>query len=248
MPHPAFEQTDHRPWPLPKRRPVMAMRWLDLLFAHWPVASASLVPHLPAGLALDTFEGQAYLGVVPFRMSGVRPLGTPPLPGVSAFPELNVRTYVTAGGKPGVWFFSLDAGSRLAVRAARRFFHLPYFDADLACEEGGGWVGYRSRRTHRGAPAAEWGGRYRPAGEVFRARPGSLEHWLTERYCLYAAAGDGRLLRCEIQHPPWPLQPAQAVVGRDTLTASLGPERAAEPSHLLFARRLEVVAWWPEVL
>jgi uncharacterized protein len=121
-----FRHTDHRPWPLPEQRWAMAMRWYDLLFAHWPVKPDVLQPLVPGGLRLDTFDGWAWLGVVPFRMEGVRPRYVPERPFAFAFPELNVRTYVTAAGRSGVWFFSLDATSRLAVRAARWWYGLPY--------------------------------------------------------------------------------------------------------------------------
>jgi len=223
---------------------ILRMRWHDLLFAHWAVEPGVLRSHLPAGLELDTWEGKAWLGVVPFRMSGIGPRGLPLLPGVSAFPELNLRTYVIAGGKPGVWFFSLDAGSRLAVRVARLAFHLPYFDAEMGCiEDAEGWIGYRSRRTHRGVVGAEWVGRYRPVGESFRSVAGSLEWWLTERYCLYSADGSGRLYRGKIDHEPWRLQRAEARMDRCDMTRLLGMELPAEEPHLLFARELPVVAW-----
>jgi uncharacterized protein YqjF (DUF2071 family) len=127
-----LEQVAHRPWPLPPGGWVMAQIWHDLLFAHWPVPQAVLRPRIPAQLAVDTFDGQGWLGVVPFRMSGVRLRGTPRVPWLSAFPELNVRTYVVADGKPGVWFFSLDAGNAIAVAIARAWFHLPYFRARMS--------------------------------------------------------------------------------------------------------------------
>ncbi len=146
-----LEQLAHRPWPLPAGPWVMAQTWHDLLFAHWPVPIATLRPHIPTCLAIDTFEGQAWLAVVPFRMSGVRLRGTP-APWLSAFPELNVRTYVAADGKPGVWFFSLDAGNPLAVAIARAWFHLPYFRARMSCEERNDWIEYKSERTHRHHP------------------------------------------------------------------------------------------------
>ena len=122
---------EHRPWPVPARRWDMTMTWHSLAFLHWPVAAESLQASIPEPLVLDTFAGQAWLGVVPFGMSNVRPRWAPPLPGVSRFPEINVRTYVTHDGKPGVWFYSLDATNWLAVRGARALFHLPYYDARI---------------------------------------------------------------------------------------------------------------------
>lgn len=219
------------------------MVWEDLLFAHWPVAAEVLRPLLPAGLELDLYNGEAWLGVVPFRMCETRLRGLPPLPGTATFPELNVRTYVTAQGRPGVWFFSLDAASRLAVRAARRFFHLPYYDARMATRAAGKRILYSSQRTHRGAAFTEFHAEYAPASEVIRAMPGSLEHWLTERYCLYSADAHGRLWRGEIHHPPWPLQIAEADIRRNTMAEPLGIDLGHPPACVHFARRLEVVAW-----
>ncbi len=135
-------------------------------------------------------------------MSGVRLRGAPAVPWLSAFPELNVRTYVKYGGKPGVWFFSLDAGNALAVAIARVWFHLPYFRARMSCDGRDGYIYYRSGRTHRRAPSAVLKCRYRPSNEVFYPQPGTLEYFLTERYCLYASGGNGRLICVEIHHPP----------------------------------------------
>jgi uncharacterized protein len=219
------------------------MQWHDLLFMHWPVPVAALRDHIPAALALDTFEGLAWLGVVPFRMAGVRPRYSPALPRVSAFPELNVRTYVVAGGKPGVWFFSLDAADPLAVRVARRAFHLPYYDARMACLPDGNGVRYTSFRTHRGAPQAQLQACYRPIGAAISAPAGSLGAWLTERYCLYAADWRGKVYRGEIHHARWPLQPAEAEISVNTMTAPIGVSLPDIPPLLHFARRLDVVAW-----
>jgi uncharacterized protein YqjF (DUF2071 family) len=237
--------TAHRPWPLPRGPWLMTQKWHDLLFAHWPVPAAALRPLVPAALPLDTWEGRAWVGVVPFRMTGVRPRAVPPLPGLSAFLEVNVRTYVTLGGKPGVYFFSLDAENPLAVRAARSLFNLPYFDAGMSLERDGEAIGYRSRRTHRGAPPAELAASYRPVGEPAPAAAGSLDAWLTERYCLYSVGRRGRARRLEIHHAPWPLQPAEADLSRNTLAAAAGLELPAMPPLLHFARRLDVVFWPP---
>lgn len=230
----------HRPWPLPRRPWALAMQWLDLLFMHWPVPAAALRPHVPPALTLDRFDGAAWLGVVPFRMAGIRPHGLPAVPGLSAFPELNVRTYVVHDGKPGVWFFSLDAAQRLAVRLARWTYHLPYFDAAMRVDARGDAVHYASRRTHRGSPPVAFHARYRPTGPA--AEPDDLGAFLTERYALYA--GDGRRLwRGDVHHRRWPLQPAEAEVPTNTMTHALGIDLPDRPPLLHFARRLDVVAW-----
>jgi uncharacterized protein YqjF (DUF2071 family) len=223
----------------------MAQSWHDLLFAHWRVDAALLRPFVPEALEIDTFESQAWIAVVPFRMSGVRLRGTPALPWLSAFPELNVRTYVVAGGKPGVWFFSLDAQNPIAVALARAWFHLPYFRATMHCEDRAGWIHYASERTHRGAKPCVLEAKYRPIGEVFEALPGTLEHFLIERYCLYAQASDGRIFRGEIHHPPWQLQPADAVFGQNSMTEAAGIALPSGKPLLHLVRRQSVVVWNP---
>jgi uncharacterized protein len=217
----------------------MKQTWHDLLFAHWPVSTAVMRSLVPPQLTLDTFDGQCWVGVVPFHMSGIRTRGLPPLPGLSRFPELNVRTYVTHGGKSGVYFFSLDAANLPAVWAARAFYHLPYFYAEMSSREIGGGIQYASRRR---LGLAEFRGRYCPTAEVRLREHGSLEHWLTERYCLYTTHR-GRVLRSEIHHQQWPLQDAAAEFETNTVAAATGIELPASPPSLLFARRLEVFIW-----
>jgi len=233
---------DHRPWPRPRRPWLLVMQWHDLLFAHWPVRAEQLRPFIPPPLELDTFDGWAWLAVVPFRMAGTRPRGTPALPRVGAFPELNVRTYVSAGGKAGVWFFSLDAANPLAVEVARLAYHLPYVHAEMGCRHEGDAISYASQRRPGKPLPAEFRGRYQPTGPAYRSAPGGLEHWLTERYCLYAANRRGRVWRGEIDHAPWPLQPAEAEIVHNTMAAPLGLRLQGAPL-LHFARRLDVVAW-----
>ena len=223
----------------------MRMRWHDLAFLHWPVEAAALRRFIPPRLELDTFEGQAWLGVTPFRMTGVRPRWLPAVPAMSAFAELNVRSYVTEGGKPGVWFLSLDAGNPLAVWVARRTFHLPYYRARMSCVANDGGVTYKSLRTHRGAPPASLVARYEPAGDVYRSRRGTLEHWLTERYCLYTVAR-GILYRGEIDHAPWPLQAASVEIQVNTMADETGVRLPGDPPQAHFARELDVVAWMLE--
>ena len=150
-----FDAIDHRPTPLPRAPWVMKQRWEDLLFAHWPCDMSQLRAQVPAALEIDTFDGQAWIGIVPFRMSGVRLRWVPPLPGTSAFPELNVRTYVRAGARRGVWFFSLDASSPAAVKAARWWFHLPYFHADMRVVADGDSVQYLEHTHARGRTGSQ---------------------------------------------------------------------------------------------
>jgi uncharacterized protein YqjF (DUF2071 family) len=224
------------------------MQWHDLLFMHWPMAPAALRPYIPPALTLETYAGAAWLGVTPFRMAGTRPRLVPPLPWVSAFPELNVRTYVTAAGKPGVWFFSLDAGNPLAVRGARALFCLPYYDAAMAVQREGGVVRYTSTRTHRGAPGAAFAGHYRPNGPVAHAPVDSLAYWLTERYCLYVADRRGSVWRGDIHHARWPLQPAEADIVCNTMADQLRLRLPQREPLLHFALRLDVVAWTLEAV
>lgn len=238
---------------------IMRQTWHDLLFAHWPVEPDVLRPLVPPPLEPDLFEGRAWIAIVPFWMSGIRLRRWPPMPGCAGFPEINVRTYARLPGQAraaelrrgrrgtdgGVLFLSLDASSRFAVRAARAWYRLPYFDAGMSVEQNGEWIVYGSRRTHRGAPAAEFRARYRPVGDVYRSTPGSLEHWLTERYCLHTVDRRGRVYTAEIDHPPWPLQPAEAAIEANTMAASHGVELPPAAPLLHFARRVDMVAWAP---
>ncbi len=238
-------EVEHRPYPVPSGPWVLGMVWRDLLFMHWPVEADALRPLVPPSLSIDTFDGSAWLGVVPFDMTGVRPRFLPAVERLSHFPEINLRTYVTAEGKPGVWFFSLDAHSRLAVRLARATFHLPYFDAEMSCRVSNGEVHYRSIRTHEGAPPAQFVARYGPAGEPFESGPGTIEHFLTERYCLYSADGSGKVRRGDIHHRLWPLQPADVEVQTLAMTQQIGLKPPEPEPVLHFSNRLDVLAWLP---
>jgi hypothetical protein len=225
------------------RRHVMNMTWLNLAFLHWRVDARALEPFIPKGLTLETFDGSAWLGVVPFRMANVRLDGLPAVPGTHNFLELNVRTYVTDGKRPGVWFFSLDCQNALAVRGARGLFHLPYLDAAMREVKTGESTAYSSRRTHRLEPNADFEATYQPSGAPFASSPGTLEHWLTERYCLYSADRAGRVYRGEIHHAPWALQPATCEIRRNTMAAPLGLELPPTPDLAHYAASLEVRAW-----
>lgn len=234
----------HRPWPVPAGPWLMRQTWTNLLFAHWRVAPEQLHARLPEGLDLDLFDGDAWVAIVPFQMSNVSLRGLPNLPHLSAFPELNVRTYVTRGGKPGVWFFSLDAARVAAVATARAAIGLPYHWAEMTCDRTGDSVTFSSHRLGSGIRAA-LDVVYRPDGPEHRAVPGSLEYFLTERYCLYSVWA-GQLKRLEIQHPPWLLRRAQASMATNTMLAPSGLRVLSEDPLLHFVERQDVVAWAPE--
>jgi uncharacterized protein YqjF (DUF2071 family) len=229
----------------------MRQTWYNLLFAHWPIAPEAMRALIPPQLHLDTFDGMAWIGVVPFGMTNVAPRGVPKVPGLSTFLELNVRTYVKTPApsnadavvtKPGVYFFSLDAANALAVMGARIAFKLPYYNASMKMAEHGERISYSSHRTHRDAPPADFVGSYGPVGEVYHSQLGSLDHWLTERYCLYTTSGD-TLYRAEIHHVPWPLQPAAAEITVNTMAAAAGIALPPQPPLLHFAKRMDMVNW-----
>jgi uncharacterized protein len=209
------------------------------------VPASELRRFVPAALAIDEFDGTSWVGVVPFRMASVSARWLPDVPGLSSFPELNLRLYVAHEGKPGVWFISLDAASPLAVWTARRVFHLPYFNADMRVEHDGERVRYQSVRTD-GNERVAFAGNYGPASTERHAAPGGIEHFLTERYCLYTSAPDGTLLRADVHHEPWPLQDALLELGENAIAGPQGIALAGEPALLHFVRRLDVIGWLPE--
>ncbi len=221
---------------MPKRPWVMGQTWDDLLFLHYRVPAGQVRPLVPAGLELQEHSGSAWLGVTPFVITGLRARGLLPLPFASSFRELNVRTYVMRGGKPGIWFFSLDASSQLAVGAARRLYRLPYFQAEISVRRRGDEILYDCSRGGGKAFAAA----YRPDGEVFNAEPGSLEEFLTERYRLYAEH-EGELYSADIHHRPWPLQPAEARIDLNTMP----PLKLDPPEQPLahYSARQDAVIW-----
>jgi uncharacterized protein YqjF (DUF2071 family) len=214
----------------------MGQTWDDLLFAHYRVSAARLRELVPEGLEVQEHSGSGWLGVTPFAITGLRARGMLPLPLVSSFLELNVRTYVTRDEKPGIWFFSLDASSRLAVEAARLLYRLPYFPAHITLARRSGKLKFDCHRPG----GKEFSAAYRSTAPVAKAESGSLEHFLTERYCLYAEH-EGDLFRAEIHHRPWPLQAAEADVGVNTMPP-FGLELEGGPL-LHYSARQDVVIW-----
>lgn len=236
-----IRDVDRRPWALPRLPWVMLQTWNRQLFMHWPVPVAVLRPLVPPLLTIDTFEGTAYVGITPFLQT-VRVRALPPIPTAADFPEVNLRTYVRVGGRAGIYFFSLDAGSALAVLTARTALRLPYYRAELEVIPSGEWTNYQSRRKdHR----AELAVRYRPQGPVFEALPGTLVHFLTERYAFFNVVAGGAVLRTDLHHRPWPLQHAEAELTRNTLGAAHGIPLGEKPPLLHYSERQETLIWPP---
>jgi uncharacterized protein YqjF (DUF2071 family) len=239
--------TTHRPWPPPMSPWVMTQRWNDLLFLHYAVAPELLRPLVPESLALDLYDQSAWLSITPFFLDHLRAHGSPGIPVVSRFPELNVRTYVTYQSKPGVFFFSLDAGNLSAVWGARVFYRLPYWKASMKIKgRGSDRIEYSSKRE-RGPRPAEFRGSYSPTGAAFHAVHGSIRHFLSERYCLYAF-NRGRLYRANIHHLPWCLQEAEYEIEENTMASAAGIELPPKPELANFSRELKVLVWAPERL
>jgi uncharacterized protein YqjF (DUF2071 family) len=229
------------------------MRWTNLLFAHWPLPAKEIAHLLPDGLILDTWQETAWIGVVPFRMEDVQLRGLPMFPGTHVFPEANVRTYVREpkSGHCGVYFFSLDASNPLAVIGARILFHLPYYLARMSIEPNnnskkGNWR-YRSERLFSLRPA-DLRVQYRGSGKLLpRSKPGTIEYFLTERYALFTR-GRGHIIRCDIHHAPWPLEPAEAEFEVLTLADPAGIKLPPHKPLLHFSRVQDVLAWAPATL
>ena len=239
--------------------PLMHQRWGKLLFLHWPIDENFLRPLIPPSLEIDKFDGSAWIAVTPFTMWGIRASFLPPIPGTSAFQEMNVRTYVHLNGVPGVWFFSLDATNSLAVWAARRFYHLPYFRAEMDLRQNGKTIDYSSRRmnspagnpsereqsaesTSGDSSTAQFKATWTIGEPLEQSQPGTLQFFLTERYCLYSSHG-GRLYRARIFHQPWALQGATLTSLESTMIESLGlpPPQGAPLLH--FSEEIGVEIW-----
>lgn len=242
--HPLLLHTDHRPIPLPRSPWVMVQNWNDLAFAHWEIPVETLRRLVPSQLELDLFNGKAYVAVTPFWISGLRPRYLPPMPVLSHFPELNVRTYVSYKGIPGVYFFSLDAANLSAVWGARAGYGLPYKHATMFISSFGKKFHCSSRRRHEPKPA-EFLGRYWPTSDPRQREKGSLEFFLTERYCLYTIRGNN-VFRAYIHHLPWPLQDAEADIQINSMAKAAGIDLPNVKPLLHFSKFLQVLVWWPE--
>ncbi|QLG64260.1 YqjF family protein [Halorarum salinum] len=218
----------------------VAFGWRHLLFANWPVDADAVDARLPDAFPVETYDGDAWLSVVPLVNVHVRPRGLPEAFGLP-LPELNLRTYVTHGGEPGVYFFSLDAQGVLSVLGARLLHHLPYYYARIDCRVDGGEVRFRSRRRHPGARPARYEAAYRPTGEPFEAEPGSLAEFLTERRRLYTQGSDGSVRHTDVEHDRWTLYPATASVGRNSLFEANGFDRPDSEPTCYYSPGVDVV-------
>lgn len=245
MTHPALNKQNHRPWPMPEEPWTGRQTWCNLLFAHWPIPAEDLRPLVPEPLKIQEYEGTSWIGIIPFHLKGLMIRSFPSLPWISSFPELNLRLYVEYEDKPGVWFLSLDAANPLAVWAARHFVHLPYFNAEMEIKEESEKFYYFSSRKNQPRPV-RFEAVYEPVSDPYEAESGSLEQWLTERYCLYSQSPGGEIYRLEIHHWPWLLQKAKAEFPSNTLTDPFGIQLPETPPLLHFSYKQKVINWLPE--
>lgn len=243
--HPSLQILTHRPWPLPNHNWTWRQSWLDLAFIHYRVDPAQIVPMLPAGMQLQQFCGSAWVGLVPFRMAGVMRRPFRDLPHFSTFPEMNLRTYVEVSGKPGVWFFSLDAASWLAVFGGRHIYHLPYYRAKMDQTSEDEWLLFSSVRR---SGSACFRARYRPKGAVFYAERETFEHWATERYCLYSHSEHEGIARVEVHHAPWPLQRAEVAIDECSILSAAGLQPTGEDLTCHFSTGVHVVSFAKELV
>ena len=227
--------------------PVMHQNWGKLLFMHWRIEEKLLRPLIPHSLQINTFDGSAWIGVIPFTMWGIRASFLPLIPGTSAFHELNVRTYVSLNGEAGVWFFSLDAANRLAVWTARTFYSLPYFNAQMALEQDGNRIQYSSTRDDQRGTAAQLRTTWAIGDRLPRSAPVSLEFFLTERYCLYIKRKE-KILRARIHHEPWQLQNARLNSLESTMIECHGLPAPKGDPVLHYSEEIKVGIWWPQVV
>lgn len=223
------------------------MRWSDLAFLHWPISVDVLRPWIPPALAIDTFEGTAWLGIVPFRMEDTRHRLLPRIPTTHTFPEVNVRTYVRSADRAGVWFFSLNAASWLAVWGARTMFNLPYYHASMQIQSGPGEIRYSSVRTGKHSPG-EFKATYGSTGDSFIAKHGTLEYWLTERYCLFGQQRSGAVYYIDVHHLSWSIQEGSADITRNTLAEASGLQLPDTAPLVHTAKPLDVWGWPPTYL
>jgi uncharacterized protein len=234
----------HRLWPLPRLPWVMKQTWENVLFVHYPVKIETLRKLVPEKLPLDTFNDCGWVVIVAVHISNIRLRGLPPIPGTTNFSQVNVRTYVTLDGKPGVYFFSLDAHNWLAVKAAKVVGNLPYKYAEVAIDSSDSNIHCECRR--KTDIHANWVGDFKPIAEPIHPVKESFDEWMAERYCLYTFNKKGKTLRSDILHRPWLLQEVQAEIYENTLLSSLNIQPDSHSPIFHYAKQQDV-RFWPLV-
>jgi len=222
----------------------MTQTWEHLLFVHWAVSPSLLRGLIPNELEVDTFNGMAWLGIIPFLMSGVRLRRMPIVPFTSTFPEINVRTYVKAKQKAGVYFLSLDASNPLITAIAKQWYRLPYSHANMRFSRQGQTIDFESRRIDKNSPSVQFSGKYEASGQLIAAAAGTIENWLTERYTLFCQCSrSNRLYYADVYHEPWVLQKASVHMRENTMTNSLSIPLAINPDYAFYARGVQSYIW-----
>lgn len=222
----------------------MTQTWEHLLFAHWSVPVETIRSMVPSGLEIDTYDGRAWISIIPFLMSGVRIRRLPTVPFTSTFPEINVRTYVRANRKTGVYFLSLDASNPVVTAIARRWYRLMYFQANMSLQAKGDAIEFRSQRLQARPSAYRFFSRYQPLSEPFYAKKGTIEHWLTERYTLFCqCAKSTQIYFANVYHEPWKLQPVSVTITDNTMTQDMPIQLQENPEIVLYARGVQSIIW-----
>ncbi len=239
--HSSLGHTTHRPWPLPDEEWTWKQSWLHLAFIHYPIDANAVQARIPTNLRVQEFDGTAWVGIVPFLMCDVRRGNLPSFSTLGAFPEVNLRTYVECNGRPGVWFFSLDADSWPVVLGGRVLYGAPYFKASMSHTLEGAGFRIESVRARDGTC---FRATCLPVGPAFRSRPGSFEHWMAERYCLYSRVR-GATICTDVHHRPWPLQAADIQVHQSDLMAAEGLMAGEGAPRCHFSSGVEVVSYAP---
>ncbi|MGV3467279.1 MAG: YqjF family protein [Heyndrickxia sp.] len=233
----------HRPFPLPSKKWIMRQAWRNVLFLHWPVPVEKLRPHIPSSLQIDTFKGSAWLGIILFVLEGIFPLGISSLSLTPSFPETNVRTYVKYNGKPGIYFMSIDVENWASLKIAKRWYRLPYHSAQIFYQKEGQNFNFHSIRKDNESPSIYLKGQYSPISEVYYAKEGTLDHWLTERYCLYSSNNVASIYCGDIHHQPWPLQKAEIDLVRNTLFTPFNFDFSKVKPIAHFSTGLDSLMW-----
>ncbi|MGG1677746.1 YqjF family protein [Neobacillus sp. NRS-1170] len=233
----------HRPWPLPSKYWIMRQTWKNLLFLHWPISLEKLRPYVPSSLQIDTYNGSAWLGVILFVIEGIYPRGISSVSVTPKFPEINVRTYVQCDGKPGIYFLSIDVQNWASLNIAKRWYRLPYYSSEISFQKEGQSFQCQSVRKGNANTIISFKGKYFPVSEVYFPKEGTLDHWLTERYCLYSSTNGVNIYCGEIHHQPWPLQKAEIEIVNNTLFTPFHFDLSEVKPTAYFSEGVDSLIW-----